>query len=59
MQEPQPLHCMALTSTVFLTLPSFMYSRRVMALKGQVSTQKAQPSQFSSMGLEMMDSSSR
>ena len=28
-----------------------------MAWKGQVSTQKAQPSQFASMGVEMMDSS--
>ena len=27
-----------------------------MALNGQASTQKAQPSQFSSMGVEMMES---
>src|SRR5208337_1077045 len=57
--EPQPLQRISLISTVFFDPPSVLYSSSVIALYGQTSTQKAQPSQFSSMGWETVDSSSR
>lgn len=58
-QQPQPLQAVSLVSTTFLTPPCHAYSSRVIALNGQVSTQYAHPSQFSSRTSEMAASSAR
>src|SRR5208337_429324 len=57
-QHPQPLQMDSLASTVFFTDPCHRYSNRVIALKGQVSTQYAHPSHFSSITCEMLAPSS-